>query len=136
MRWPKNMKKVVLRPSLSEAEAQMILPPMLNSERSPAKPAAMTAIAAFCAVSSCVKVSSGRPISLPPNISCSIGEAMPSTPIPADTLRHSTAQIIQNCGVLCASRKCTWFWVIIAAFPGAMDAGFKPSGFQPAGGTR
>ena len=43
------------------------------------------------------------PISEPPKISCSIGEAMPITPMPADTFRHSTAQISQNCGVLCAS---------------------------------
>ena len=43
------------------------------------------------------------PISLPPKISCSIGEAMPITPMPAETFRHSTHQISQNCGVLCAS---------------------------------
>ena len=43
---------------------------------------------------------SGRPMSEPAQISCSIGEAMPITPMPADTLSISTAQISQNCGVL------------------------------------
>ena len=36
----------------------------------------------------------------PPKISCSIGEAMPITPMPALTFRHSTPQISQNCARL------------------------------------
>ena len=71
----------------SESDAQKKRPPMLNSEISPVKPAATAAEA--------------------PKISCSIGDAMPITPMPALTFRHSTAQINQNCFVLCASRKCT-----------------------------
>ena len=106
---------------------------MLNSESRPAKPAAMPAIVAFCVASSWLKPTSGSPISLPPKISCSIGEAMPITPMPADTLRHSTPQISQNCGVLCASLRCTLLCVIIAL---AFAGGVQPSGRQPAGGTR
>src|SRR5207247_797059 len=71
----------------SDSDAQKKRPPMLKSEMRPVKPAADAAEA--------------------PKISCSIGDAMPITPIPALTFRHSTAQISQNCFVLCASRKCT-----------------------------
>jgi len=49
----------------------------------------------------------GEPMSEPPKISCSIGEAIPSTPIPALTFRHSTAQIIQNDRVRWAFLRCT-----------------------------
>ena len=35
------------------------------------------------------------------------GGAALGPPIPADTLRQSTAQINQNCGVLCALSRCT-----------------------------
>ena len=38
-------------------------------------------------------------MSLPPKTSCSIGDAIASTPMPALTLRQSTPQISQNCGV-------------------------------------
>ena len=61
------------------------------------------AIAACCSVVSELKFTPGLSISEPAKISCNIGEAMPSTPIPADTFMHSTIQIIQNCLVLCAS---------------------------------
>ena len=80
---------------------------MLNSDNSPAKPAAIPAIMVFCSGDSALKVRSGIPISLPAKISCSIGEAIPITPMPADTFRHSTPQISQNCGVLCASLRWT-----------------------------
>ena len=43
----------------------------------------------------------------PGNISWIIGDAWPSTPIPAVTLRQSTAQSSQNCLVLIASSTCT-----------------------------
>ena len=59
---------------------------------------------------------------------------MPMTPMPAVTLRQSTAQISQNCGVLCASRRCTWRVVIIAL--ASAPAASSPSGRQPAGGMR
>ena len=49
----------------------------------------------------------------PPKISCNIGEAMLRTPMPAETFRQSTAQINQNCGVLCASLRATSFVVIM-----------------------
>ncbi len=80
---------------------------MLNSDSKPAKPAAIAAIAVFCSVESWLNVRSGIPISLPAKISCSIGEAMPITPIPAETFKQSTHQISQNCGVLCAFFRCT-----------------------------
>ncbi len=35
-------------------------------------------------------------------------------PMPAETLRHSTSHRSQNCGVLCALSRCTWFDVIMA----------------------
>jgi hypothetical protein len=52
-----------------------------------------------------LKPTSGNPISLPAKISCSIGEAMPITPMPAETFKQSTHQINQNCGVLWASSR-------------------------------
>jgi hypothetical protein len=67
------------------------------------------------------------PISLPAKISCSIGEAMPMTPMPAETLRQSTAQISQNCLVLCALLRWTWPEVIIAF---CVAGGVQPSGRQ------
>src|ERR1700730_5553357 len=106
---------------------------MLNSDSKPAKPAAIAAMVAFCEASSALKPTLGRPINLPAKISCSIGEAMPITPIPADTFRHSTHQISQNCGVLCASLRWTLFVEIIAL---TLVGAVQPSGRQPAGDTR
>ena len=57
---------------------------MLKRLSSPTKPAAATAVMR------------------PGNISWLIAEAWPSTPMPAVTLRHSTHQISQNCGVFSA----------------------------------
>ena len=62
-----------------------------------------------------------------------MGDARPNTPMPAETLRHSAAQMSQNCGVLCASRKWTLPLVTMAE---VAALGVQPSGFQPAGGTR
>jgi hypothetical protein len=84
----------------SDSEAQKNRPPILNSDKRPVTPAAIAATAAFCSGLSSKKVTSGRPISEPAKISCSIGEAMPMTPIPALTLQHRTAQTRKNCGVL------------------------------------
>ena len=69
----------------SDVEAQKKRPSMLNRLSSPTKPAAASAV------------------TLPGNISWLIAEAWPSTPMPAVTLRQSTHQISQNCGVLIAS---------------------------------
>src|ERR1700710_1347786 len=117
----------------SDSDAQKNRPPMLNSESRPAKPAAIPAMVAFCVALSALKPTSGRPISLPAKISCSIGEAMPITPIPADTFKHSTHQISQNCGVLCALSRWTLLFEIIAFdFEGAV----QPSGAQFGGAIR
>src|SRR5262249_7354110 len=117
----------------SDSDAQKNRPPMLNNESRPVKPAAMPAIVAFWAAVSWLKPTSGSPINLPAKISCSIGEAMPMTPIPADTVRQSTHQISQNCGVLCASLRWTLYREIIAL---AFAGGVQPWGRQPAGGRR
>src|ERR1700719_4188925 len=106
---------------------------MLKSDNRPAKPAAMPAINVFCSTESWLKLKAGKPISLPAKISCSIGEAMPITPMPADTFKHSTHQISQNCGVLCALSRWTLLDEIIAL---AFAGGVQPSGCQPAGDTR
>ena len=106
---------------------------MLNSDSKPAKPAAIPAINVLWSADSAPKFRLGIPISLPAKISCNIGEAMPITPMPADTFRHSTHQISQNCGVLCASLRWTLCSVIIDFFS---LGGVQPSGCQPAGDTR
>src|SRR5216684_4393064 len=106
---------------------------MLNSDSKPAKPAAIAAIEAFWSTLSALNFTPGRPIRLPAKISCNIGEAMPITPMPADTFKHSTHQISQNCGVLCASLRWTLLLEIIAL---ALTGGVQPSGCQPTGDTR
>ncbi len=80
---------------------------MLNSDSNPANPAAMAAIAWCCGSVRAVKETPGWPISEPPKISCSIGDAMLSTPMPAETFMHSTTQMHQKAAVLWASRRCT-----------------------------
>src|SRR6185503_20905944 len=60
-------------------------PPMLNRLRRPANPAAADAVT--------------RPL----KISWIIGDATPSTPMPALTFRHSTAHNSQNCRVFHAT---------------------------------
>ena len=66
-------------------------------------------------------------------MTCSIGEATASTPMPAETFMHSTTQISQNWGVLWASRRWTLPRVIM---PPLASGGVQPSGAQPAGGMR
>jgi hypothetical protein len=73
---------------------------MLKSDSRPVKPAAIAATITRCSPLNAPNLTSGCPISAPPKISCSIGDAMPMTPMPADTLSISTAQISQNCFVL------------------------------------
>ena len=106
---------------------------MLKSDSNPTKPAAIAATAWAPAGSSAFSLTPGWPIKVPPKISCNIGDAIAITPMPADTLRHSTTQISQNWGVLCASFRCTLRWVM-SAFLAA--GGVQPSGTQLAGGTR
>ena len=65
----------------SESDDQKKRPPMLNRLSRPTKPAAAPGV------------------TRPGNISWIIGEAWPSTPMPAVTLRQSTPQSSQNCGV-------------------------------------
>ena len=77
---------------------------MLNSDSRPAKPAAIVAISAFLRGVESGEADVDARSDVPPKISCSIGEAMPIMPMPAETLRHSTAQISQNCGVLARRR--------------------------------
>ena len=71
---------------------------MLNRLSRAAKPAATPAIAVSWALSSSPNFLA-TPISSPPNTSCSIGLAMPITPMPALTFMHSTIQTSQNCGM-------------------------------------
>ena len=68
----------------------------------------MVASWAFCAVGELLERLSGRSISRPPNTSWIIGDAIPITPMPALTLRHSTPHSSQNCGVFQAWS--TWTW--------------------------
>src|SRR5436190_19609677 len=71
----KNVAYVSLRPILSEIDAQKNRPAMLNNDSRPVNPAAMVAIAFFWLSSSWVNPTLAAPISLPPKISCSIGDA-------------------------------------------------------------
>ena len=66
---------------------------MLNKEKSPMIPPPISAANVFWASENCVKPIEGSRNSAPPNVSCNIGDAAPMTPIPAETLRHRTAQI-------------------------------------------
>ena len=123
-----------MRPSLSDRLAQKKRPTMLNRLISAAKPAAMPAIAVSCVLSSSVNFS-GTPIRLPAKISCSIGLAMPITPMPAETFIVSTSQTSQNCGMPQTFFTCTWRCVIMALSVSA-GGGVQPAGFQPSGGMR
>ena len=123
-----------MRPSLSDRLAQKKRPPMLNRLSNAVKPAATPAIAASWVLSSSVNFA-GTPTRAPPKTSCSIGLAMPITPMPADTFMHSTSHTSQNCGMNQTLLTCTWRCVIMALFASA-GGGVQPAGFQPAGGTR
>ncbi|MNC88722.1 hypothetical protein D3C83_45710 [compost metagenome] len=105
---------------------------MLSRLSKPVNPAAMAAIFTLSA-SARSDSAPGRSISLPPNTSCSIGDAMPMTPMPALTFMHRTPHNNQNCGVDGARNRCTCRVVIMLPPPcGAC----QPAGFQPVGGTR
>src|SRR5262249_1723139 len=104
---------------------------MLNSDKRPGNPAAIPAMARRCSGVSALNLRAGLPINEPAKTPGKIGDAMPMTPMPADTLRHSTHQISQNCGVLCASLRWTLCCEIIVFDAGG---GVQPSGRQPAGG--
>ena len=62
-----------------------------------------------------------------------MGDAAPIMPMPAETLRQSTAQISQNWIVLWASLRWTFPVVIIAL---ALATGVQPAGRHPGGGSR
>jgi hypothetical protein len=66
-------------------------------------------------------------------MSCAIGDACASMPIPAVTFVHSTSQSSQNCGVLHAVSTATC--ADVTSFRG-LAAGTNPAGVQPARGTR
>ena len=123
-----------MRPSLSDMLAHTKRPPMLKSDSSAVKPPATAAMAASWVLSSSPYLA-GRSISAPPNTSCSRGEAMPITPMPALTFMHSTSHTSQNCGMPQTFFTCTWRCVIMALLVCA-GGGVQPSGFQPDGGTR
>src|SRR6185436_19895485 len=100
----------------SDSDAQKMRPPMLNKLRRPAKPAAADGVT--------------RPL----KISWIIGDAMPSTPIPALTFRHKTAHSSQNCGVFDATF--TGTARTACETPAASRGGVHPAGVQPGGGSR
>ena len=77
----------------------------------------------------------GTPMRLPPKTSCSIGLAMPITPMPALTFMQSTSHTSQNCGMPQTLFTCTWPCVIIRlAVP--CTGGVQPAGFQLLAGMR
>src|ERR687890_2536917 len=104
----------------SDVEDHTNRPPMLNSDSTPTKPAAVAAAT--------VEVSPVR------KKSWIIGEACSRMPIPAVTLQKRTVHSSQNCGVLIALFADT-FSVVTSAFFFTVD-GSKPSGRQSAAGTR
>ena len=68
-----------------------------------------------------------------PNMSWHISDAWPRMPIPAVTLRQSSIQRSQNCGVLQAISTATS--ASVTSFRGRAG-GVNPSGRQPGPGTR
>ena len=107
---------------------------MLNRLSSAVKPAATPAMAVSSVLSSSPNFLV-RPIRLPPNTSCSIGLAMPITPMPADTFMHSTTHTSQNCGMPQTLLTCTWRQVIIELCARACGR-VQPAGCQPDAGMR
>ncbi len=85
---------------------------MLNRLIKPTKPAAAAAV------------------TRPGNISWIIGDAWPSTPMPAVTFMHSTTHSSQNCGVRQATSTDTL--AEVTSFLGC--AGGTPAGRLPVGG--
>ncbi len=98
----------------SESDDQKNRPIMFARLSSPTKPAAAP-----------IEIVSG-------NISWIIGDAWPSTPMPAVTFMQSTIHSSQNCGVVMA-RSTVTFPVVTRARGGG---GVHPSGRQPWRGTR
>src|ERR1700733_1389543 len=98
----------------SDVVAQKNRPPMLNRLNRPTK---APAVAAFTEE----------------NISWIMGEAVPSTPIPAVMFMHSTPHSSQNCGVFHATSTETFAALIILL---AVALGTQPAGFQSGDGTR
>src|SRR3712207_4548936 len=104
----------------SEVEDHTNRPPMLNSDSSPTKPAAVAAATA--------EVSPFR------KKSWIIGAACSRMPMPAVTLQNRTVHSSQNCGVLIALLAET-FSVVTSDLALTVE-GSKPSGRQSAAGTR
>src|ERR1700748_3779034 len=88
---------------------------MLNRLNRPTKPAAASGV------------------TLPAKIFLIMGDATPSTPMPADTFMQSTTHSSQNCGVRQATSTATLAEVTSAL--GVAEA-IQPAGFQSAAGTR
>src|SRR3954453_8089855 len=110
-----------LRPIRSEVDDQTNRPPMLNNESTPTKPAAAATATVDVPLSSRKK-------------SWIIGLACSRMPMPAVTLQKSTTQSSQNDRVLIALAAETL--AVVTSGLAATDAGSKPSGAQPSGGTR
>src|SRR3712207_6227902 len=93
-------------------------PPMLNSDNTPTKPAAVA----------------GRTVEVSPvrKKSWIIGEACSRMPMPAVTLQKRTVHSSQNCGVLIALAAETLSVVTRAFF--FTEDGSKPTGFQSSAG--
>src|SRR5690349_5214511 len=108
------------RPRKSDVEDQMIRPAELHSDSMATKPAAAAARDA------------ASPLPESGKKSRKIGAARSRIPMPAVTLKQSTTQSSQNCGVLIAFLADTWLRVIRTL------SGFliQPAGFQPGAGTR
>ena len=68
------------------------------------------------------------------NTSWIIGEAMPSTPMPALTFIQRTTQRSQNWGVFQAT--CTGTEWVASAARSVTAGGVQPCGFHPGGGRR
>ena len=95
-------------------------PAMLNSDRTPTKPAAAAAATVV------------EPFSR--KKSWIIGAACSSSPMPAVTLQNRTVHSSQNWGVLMALAAETLL-VVTRGFS-STSWGSQPSGVQPSGGTR
>src|SRR4051812_35858611 len=99
----------------SDREDQVKRPAMLKRLNTPTKPAAAAAV------------------TRPGNISWIIGDAWPSTPMPAVTLRNRTAQSSQNGRVLIATSAVRSRGVVSGVLP---VAAVELAGRQPGGGSR
>src|SRR5215471_15810605 len=112
----KKQAYVALRPILSDSEAHPNRPAMLKRLSSPTKPAAALGVTE------------------PLKTSWIIGDACPSTPMPAVTLKHKTTHKSQNCGVFSAALGVTLF--LVMSERACCGGSVQPAGFQSAAGTR